>query len=139
MTGRPMTGSFGPSPLEIVATALVLIGIIGVGVLWGAGVVVGSILGSTLPGSVGEGIAAVVRSFPDIGGAWSPPIPSGLVWSLAAVFAAVFAPLTWRIRVGRLREEGAQWATSADLRRAGLLVSDRELPHAIPEEPADAE
>jgi hypothetical protein len=140
MTGRHPTGGIASSPLEIVAFAVALVGLVGVGVLWGAGVVLGSILGATLPGSVGEGMAALVRSFPDIGSAWSPPIPSPLVWSLALGFVVGLGPLAWRlIRMGRLEEEGAWWATPADLRRAGLLLSDRSLHHALPEEPADVD
>ena len=140
MTGRYPTGGFASSPLEIVALAVALVGLLGVGLLWGAGVVIGSVLGATLPGSFGEGMAAVVRSFPDVGSAWSPPIPSPLVWSLAFGFVVGVAPLAWRlIRLGRLEEEGAWWARPADLRRAGLLLSDRSLPQSLPEEPADVE
>lgn len=140
MTGRYATGGFASSPLEVVAFVVALICLVGVGLLWGAGVVIGSIFGATLPGSFGEGMATLVRSFPDVGSAWSPPIPSPLVWSLAFGCVVGFAPLTWwLIRMGRPQEKGAWWATSADLRRAGLLLSDRPLPHALPEEPADVE
>jgi hypothetical protein len=126
------------TPLEVVGVAATLLGVVGLGVLWGTGVVIGSIAGSTLPGTGGEGIEAILRSFPDIGTAWVPPISSGLVWASALVLVAAFAPLVWRLaRMGRLADEGAQWAASIDLRRAGLLVSDRPLPNAEAEESAD--
>jgi hypothetical protein len=127
-----MTGS---SPLETVGVAIAVAAMIGVGLLWGIGMLVASILGSTLPGG-GQGVAAIVQSFPDIGAAWVPAIPSGLIWATALVVWAVFAPLVWRVvRPGSLRDEGSQWATTADLRRAGLLMVDAPLPHAAPEEP----
>lgn len=136
MTGRP-TG-VGRTPLEVVGVAATLAAVGGVGVLWATGVVVGSIAGSTLPGTGGEGIADMLASFPDVGRAWVPPIPSGLVWSVALVLVAAFAPLVWRlVRMGRLADEGAQWAVTMDLRRAGLLVSDRPVPNAEAEEPPD--
>ena len=134
MTGRPSAGHLGQSPLEIVAIPLVIGGIGGVGLLWGTGVVVGSILGSSLPGGPGESVFAMLASFPDIGAAWEPPIPSLLIWAGALVVVGLLVPLIWKLaRVGRLREEGAQWATSHDLDRAGLLVADRSLTHAVPE------
>ena len=137
-----MTGSgfgAGRSPLEVVGMAATLVVLVGGGVLWGTGVVLGSILGATLPGTGGEGIAAMLGSFPDIGRAWMPAIPSGLIWGLALVLVAVFAPLVWKLaRAGQLADEGAQWATAMDLRRAGLLVSDRRLlsaeAEALPDE-----
>ena len=139
MTGRPNGGALGRSPLEVAGIALALAAFVGAGVLWAAGVVVGSILGSTLPGTGEEGIAAVLRSFPGVGAAWEPAIPSPLVWAAAVLLIAAFTPLVWRlVRAGRLADEGAQWATSMDLRRAGLLLSDRSLPHAEAEEPSDA-
>lgn len=139
MTGRPYGGALGRSPLEVAGVALALVVFLGAGVLWGVGVVVGSILGSTLPGTGEEGIAAMLRSFPDVGAAWEPAIPSRLVWAAAALLVAAFTPLGWRlVRAGRLADEGAQWATNMDLRRAGLLLSDRSLPHAEAEEPSDA-
>ena len=139
MTGRPYGGGLARSPLEVAGVALALAVFLGAGVLWGVGVVVGSILGSTLPGTGEEGIAAMLRSFPDVGAAWEPAIPSRLVWVAAALLVAGFTPLGWRlVRAGRLADEGAQWATSMDLRRAGLLLSDRSLPHAEAEEPSDA-
>ena len=118
---------------------MALVGFVGAGVLWAAGVVVGSILGSALPGTGGEGIAAMLHSFPDVGAAWEPPIPSGMVWAAAVLLVTAFTPLVWKlVRAGRLADEGAQWATSVDLRRAGLLLADRSLPHAEAEEPSDA-
>jgi len=136
VTGRRM--GVGRTPLELVGVAATLLGVVGLGVLWATGVVVGSIAGSTLPGTGGEGIEAILRSFPDIGTAWVPPISSGLVWVSALVLVAAFAPLVWRLaRMGRLADEGAQWAASIDLRRAGLLVSDRTLPNAEAEKSAD--
>lgn len=106
----------------------------GVGLLWGCGILIGSILGSTLPGTGGEGIAAIVRSFPDVGRAWNPEIPSGPIWAMAGAVAVVFAPLVWKlIQVGHLAAGGARWATRTDLQQAGLLVSDRVPDHAVPE------
>lgn len=139
MTARPYGGALGQSPLEVAGVALALVLFVGAGVLWAVGVVVGSILGSTLPGTGGEGVAAILRSFPDVGAAWDPAIPSPLVWATSALLLAAFTPLVWRlVRAGRLADEGAQWATSMDLRRAGLLLSDRSLPHAEAEGPSDA-
>jgi len=139
VTTRPCGAGLGRSPLELAGIAVALAVVIGVGVLWGSGVVVGSLLGSTLPGTTEQGIAAVVRAFPDIGRAWTPPIPSGLIWAVSALVTVGFTPLVWRlIQAGRLTEQGAQWATTVDLRRAGLLVADEPLPHALPEEPSDA-
>ncbi len=139
MTGRPHGGALVRSPLETAGMAVALLCFVGLGLLWGTGVLVGSILGAMLPGTVEDGIATMVGSFPDVGRAWQPAIPSGLVWTVAAVTAAAFTPLAWRLtRAGRLAEEGAQWATNMELRRAGLLVSDRPLPHALPEEPSHA-
>ncbi len=134
MPGRPTAGHLGQTPLEIVAIPLVVGGVGGVGLLWGTGVVIGSILGSSLPGTPGESVFAMLRSFPDIGAAWEPAIPSVLIWAVACVVIALLAPLIWKLtQVGRLREEGAQWATSHDLRRAGLLIADRSLTYAAPE------
>jgi len=139
VTGRPYGGGLGRSPLETAGVALALVCLAGVAVLWGSGILVGSILGSSLPGTGGEGVAALLRSFPDVGGAWEPSISSWLVWAVAVVLVAGFAPLVWKLfKLGRLAEEGAQWATTIDLRRAGLLVSDQHLPHAEAEEPSDA-
>jgi hypothetical protein len=138
VTGRPYGGALGRSPLEVAGLALALVVFVGAGVLWAAGVVVGSILGSALPGTGGEGIVAMLTSFPDVGAAWDPAIPSPLVWAAAVLVVAAFTPLVWKlVRAGRLADEGAQWATSVDLRRAGLLLSDRSLPHAEAEEPSD--
>jgi hypothetical protein len=112
---------------------------VGVGLLWATGVVIGSIVGSTLPGTGGEGVAAMLRSFPDVGQAWDPPIRSGVIWTAALLVVASFGPLVVRlVRAGRLADEGAQWASTMDLRRAGLLVPDHTLAHAEEEEPSDA-
>ena len=141
MLSRPSGGHLAQSPLEIVAIPLVVGGITGVGLLWGTGVVIGSLLGSSLPGSPGESVFAMLGSFPDIGAAWEPDIPSLLVWAVALAVIALLAPLIWKLaQVGRLAEEGAQWATSHELRRAGLLIADRSVAHAMPEsrEAADA-
>jgi hypothetical protein len=49
----------------------------------------------------------------------------------------VFAPLVLRVvRSSRLADAGAHWATTADLRRAKLLVADQLLAHAAAEEPS---
>ena len=139
MTGRPYGGAVGRSPLEVAGVASALVVFVGAGVLWAVGIVVGSILGSALPGTGGEGIVAMLHSFPDVGAAWEPAIPSPLVWAISALLVAAFTPLVWKlVRAGRLADEGAQWATSMDLRRAGLLLSDRALPHAEAEGPFDA-
>lgn len=136
MPGRRPAGHLAQSPLEIVAIPLVILGVGGVGLLWGTGVVVGSILGSSLPGGPGESIFAMLGSFPDVGAAWEPAIPSFLIWAGSIVMIALIAPLIRKlVRMGRLRDEGAQWATSHDLRRAGLLMADRSLAHAVPERP----
>ena len=136
MAGRPSSGHLGQSPLEIVAIPIVVGGVAGAGVLWGPGVVIGAILGSSLPGSPGESVLAMLGSFPDVGAAWEPDIPSLLVWVVTTVLIGLAAPLIWKLtQVDRLTEEGAQWATSHDLRRAGLLIADRSLAHAVPERP----
>lgn len=136
MPGRPPAGHLGQSPLEIVAIPLLIGGVGGVGLLWGTGVVVGSILGSRLPGSPGESVFVMLGSFPDVGAAWEPSIPSILIWAAAIVVIVLIAPvIRTLLRVGGLRDEGAQWATSHDLRRAGLLIADRSLAHAVPERP----
>ena len=138
MTGRSVGGAFGSSPLEVAAVAVTLGFTVGVGLLWGVGVVIGSILGATLPGASGEGVVAMLHSFPDVGSAWEPPIPSGLVWACTATLVAVFGPQLWRVaRAGDLSDQGAEWATTMDLRRAGLLVPDQPLPQAQAEEPSD--
>jgi hypothetical protein len=140
LTGRTVRAGLGRSPFEVAGIAVLVAVMAGVGVLWGVGVVIGSILGSALAGSGGEGVAAMLRSFPDVGRAWEPPISSALVWGATLLLVAAFTPLVWRLaRAGRLAEEGAQWATAAHLQRAGLLVKDEPLPHARVEEPADAE
>ncbi|MFP3881896.1 MAG: hypothetical protein ACLFWH_06210 [Actinomycetota bacterium] len=132
MTGRR-------SPLEIAAIVVAVVVLAGGALLWAVGIVVGSILGSTLPGTSGEGLLALVRAFPDIGDAWLPPIPSPLIWAVAIAVLAAFTPLVWRlIQTGSVSDEGARWATNAELRNAGLLVPDQILPHAGEEEPSDA-
>ena len=141
MPGRPPTSHLGRSPLEIVAIPLLISGVGGVGLLWGTGVVIGSIVGSTLPGGPGESVFAMLGSFPDIGAAWEPAIPSVLIWAGALIVASLSVPLIRKLMsIGRLRDEGAKWATSHDLRRAGLIITDRPLAHAVPEpaEVADA-
>jgi len=134
MTGRSPLRSPGRSPLEIVAIPLILGALVGVGVLWGVGVVIGSLTGSTLPGSVGEGIVAMAGSFPDIGAAWEPPISSILVLVAALGVVGLLTPLIWKLASSStLHDEGAQWATVSNLRRARLLVSEATPPHSIPE------
>jgi hypothetical protein len=114
-----------------------LVAAVGTGLLWGVGVVIGSIFGSTLAGAGGDGLAAVLRSFPDVGQAWRPAIPSGLVWGAAVGLLVMLAPLAWRLaRSGELADEGSQWASRNHLRRAGLLVADDPLAHAEAEEVA---
>lgn len=138
MTPNGYRSGLGRSPLEVVGTACLLVAGIGTGLLWGVGVVVGSVLGSTLAGAGGDGLAAVLRSFPDIGKAWRPAIPSGLVWGAAVGLLAMFAPLVWRLfHSADLADEGSQWATRTHLRRAGLLVADHPLANAEAEGVAD--
>jgi hypothetical protein len=141
MPGRSPTSHLGRSPLEIVAIPLLIGGVGGVGLLWGTGVVVGSILGSTLPGPPGESVFAMLGSFPNIGTAWEPAIPSILTWAGTLIVTSLVAPLIRKLMsIGRLRDEGAKWASAHDLRRAGLIIADRSLVHAVPEptEVADA-
>lgn len=134
MVSRPTGAHLAQSPLEIVAIPLVVGGLLGVGLLWGTGVVFGSILGSTLPGPAGESVITMLGAYPDVGAAWEPAIPSLPIWAVAIGIIGMLAPLIWKLLwAGGLREEGAQWATSQQLRRAGLLVADRSLPHAVPE------
>lgn len=137
MTGRP-SGHLAQSPLEAVALPIVIGLLAGGGLLWGSGVVVGSILGATLPGTPADGIVAMLRVFPDVGVAWQPAVPSLLIWAAALLVAALLSPLLWKLATaGRLRDQGAQWATRNELRRAGLLVPDRTPAHAVPEPAAD--
>lgn len=138
MTPNGYRSGLGRSPLEVVGTLCLLIAAVGTALLWGVGVVVGSILGSTLTGAGGDGLAAMLRSFPDIGQAWRPAIPSELVWGAVGGLLAMFAPVAWQFVKGtELSDEGSQWATRAHLRRAGLLVADRPLAHAEAEEVPD--
>jgi hypothetical protein len=132
VTDRPV----GNSPLEGVLFGLFLVALIGVGLVWAAGVLVGAILGAALPGDVRAGVASLVESFPEVGRAWQPPIPSVAVWISAAGIGGVFGPLAWKLwRAGRLKDGGARWATVTDLRRAGLLIRDQSQPHGIQEKP----
>ena len=140
MSGRPPTSHLGRSPLEIVAIPLLIGGVCGVGLLWGTGVVIGSILGSSLPGPLGESVFTMLGSFPDIGAAWQPAIPSVLIWAGALIVTSLSVPLIRKLMsIGRLRDEGAKWASAHDLRRAGLLIADRSLAHAVPEPPEVAD
>lgn len=133
MSGRPSVGVGAQSPLETATLVLFLGGLVGLGVLIAIGVVVGSILGATLPGPMENGITAILRVFPRVGEAWEPPIPSLLVWIVAGIVALVLLPLLWRLsRAGRLQDEGARWATPNELRKAGLLVADKSLALALP-------
>lgn len=132
MTDRPV----GNSPLEAVVLVLFLVAFIGIGLVWLAGVLVGAIFGAVLPGDVAGGVATVVAAFPEVGRAWQPPIPSIAVWISAAGIGGALGPLAWKVlRVGKLKDEGARWATVADLRRAGLLIRDHPQPHASQEKP----
>lgn len=138
MSPNGYRSGLGGSPLEVVGTACLLVGAVGTGLLWGVGIVVGSIYGSTLTGAGEDGLAAIVRSFPHVGEAWQPAIPSGLVWSAALGLLGMFMPLAWRLfDSSDVGEEGSQWATRTHLRRAGLLVTDHPLAHAEAEEVAD--
>lgn len=140
MRGRPPTGHLGLSPLEIVAIPLLIGGVGGVGLVWGTGIVVGSIFGSSLPGPLGESVFTMLGSFPDIGTAWEPAIPSALIWVGTLIVIGLLVPLIRQLmNLGRLCDEGAMWATSHDLRRAGLLIADRSLAHAVPELPEVAD
>jgi hypothetical protein len=128
MNHRPPGG--GGGPLEVAVLWVCLAVGVGFGLLWGSGVVVGSLFGSSLPAGR-DGILAILRSFPDVGRAWSPPILTWLVWSVAVTFAGLFGPLAWRaVRLLRGRTRGARWADTADLRRYRLLVRDVPLPHS---------
>ena len=93
MHGRPTAGLLARSPLEIVAIPLVVGVVVGVGLLWGTGVVIGSILGSSLPGTPTDSVLAMLRSFPDIGAPWQLVIPSFLIWAAACVVIALLGPL----------------------------------------------
>jgi len=106
--------------------------------LWGAGILIGSILGSALPGGFSDGIAAMLAEFPRVGAAWQPPISSGLIWFTTLRIAALFVPLAWKVfRYSPASSDGARWATLRDLQRAGLLVSDRIPTHAVAEATPD--
>ena len=96
MSARTPT-QLGRSPLEMVAVPVLIVVLAVGGTVWASGVVIGSILGSTLSGSVGEGIVAMARSFPDIGSAWEPAIPSWAVWAVAVAALALICPLAWKL------------------------------------------
>ena len=124
----------GTSPLEVVLLVLFLVAVIGIGLVWVAGVLVGAIYGAVLPGGFGDGVASLLDAFPAVGRAWQPQIPSVAVWVTATAIGGVFGPLAWKVlRAGRLKDGGARWATVADLRRAGLLIRDHSQPHAVQE------
>lgn len=133
--------SVSSSPLETVLLGLFFVALVGLGLVWVAGVLVGAILGALLPGDFGSGVAFLVQAFPDVGRAWQPPIPSMAVWASASFLGGAFAPLAWKMfRAGRLKDGGARWATVRDLRRAGLLIRDRSQPCAFHEpEPDESE
>ena len=126
----------GTSPLEVVLLGLFLVAVIGVSVVWVAGVLVGAIYAAVLPGDFGDGVASLLDAFPEVGRAWQPQIPSVAVWVTATAIGGVFGPLAWKVlRPGRLKEGGARWATTADLRRAGLLIRNHSQAHAVQEKP----
>lgn len=126
MTSR--SASAHGSVWEAALVPVLLAAAITFGMLWTAGVLVGSFLGATLPGSVGVGFGSMVRAFPSVGDAWSPVIPSVAVWWAAIGLVAILLPLVWRlVRAMRLDERGANWASPAELRKAGLLLADRPL------------
>lgn len=127
----------GTSPLEVVLLVVFLVVVIGIGLVWVAGVLVGAIHGAVLPGDFGGGVASLLDAFPEVGRAWQPQIPSVAVWVTATAIGGVFGPLAWKVlRAGRLKDGGARWATVGDLRRAGLLIRDHSQPHAVQERPA---
>jgi hypothetical protein len=107
------------------------------GLVWGSGVVIGSILGASLPASV-DGVVAMGRSWPAIGDAWTPAIPSWLVFAgAAAAFTALVPGGWWLYRAIRNDDRGAHWADHHRLRRSGLLVADRPLGNATEEHRED--
>ena len=121
---------------EAVLVPVAVVGFAGAWLVWAAGVLAGSLQGATLPGSAGDGLIAVWEAFPDVGRAWVPIIPSWTVWAATVVIVVAAAPIVWRVWRGlRLQDEGARWADTAHLRRQGLLIEDRQLPRAAPENP----
>ena len=134
MSQRASMGS--DSLWEMVLVPVLITGIVAVGRVWSAGLIVAAFVGASLPGTVGEGMAAVVSAFPRVGEAWSPAIPSGLVWLAAVILLGGLGPMAWRLwRLGSVGDRGAAWADTAALRRAGLLLTDRPLPNADMEKP----
>lgn len=137
MTDRQPGAGFR-SPLETVAIVGFAVAMGGAVLLWACGVVIGSLRGSTLAGSGVDGLAEVIRSLPAVGHAWDPPVPSWVVWSVAALVVLTFGPLAWRlIRASRLTDNGVEWASVTQLRQAGLLLVDRPLSHSEIEAPSD--
>lgn len=125
-----------PTPPAAVGTIekLVVLALVGassvVGVVWGSGVVIGSIVGASLPAGF-DGVVAMGRNWPTIGGAWSPAIPSWLVFAGAAAALTALLPGGWWLyRAIRQDGQGAHWADHRGLRRSGLLVADRPLANA---------
>lgn len=135
MNTRPDTGG---GPLETFALWAFLTAVLVIGLVWGVGVLVGSILGAGLPAG-GDGIAAILRTFPDIGRAWTSPIPSPLVWSAVVMVIVAMAPLVrWLVSMFRSESRGAEWADTSDLLRAELLICDLAVPRSMLEpDPAD--
>ena len=120
--------SSGPLETFLLWAFLALAGV--TGLVWGSGVLVGSILGAGLPAGT-TGVAAVLRAFPDIGAAWTPTIPSALVWATSVAVAIALVPPSRAIaRAFRKTQRGAEWADTTDLRRAGLLVADTPIAHS---------
>ena len=119
--------STGPLETFLLWTFLAVAGM--TGLVWGSGVLAGSILGSTLPAG-GDGVAAMIRTFPSVGTAWTPTIPSGLVWGGSVALAVALIP-PGRAVAGLFRttRRGAEWADTADLRQASLLVADTPIEH----------
>lgn len=114
--------------------AVVLIGASSLaGLVWASGAVIGSILGASLPAGF-EGVVAIGHSWPTIGDAWSPAIPSWLIFAGAATALTAVVPGGWWLyRAIRNDDRGAHWADRHRLRRSGLLVADRPLGNATEE------
>lgn len=120
-------------PIEkLLAAALIGVSSLA-GLVWGSGVVIGSILGASLPAGF-DGLITIGRSWPTIGDAWSPSIPSWLVFGGAATALAALVPGGWWLyRAIRNNDRGAHWADHHRLSRSGLLVPDRPLANATEE------
>lgn len=130
-------GNVGPLEIAVAWVAGTAIGVIGV--VWGSGLLIGSILGSTLPAGT-AGIQAILQHFPRLGDAWAPTIPTAAVIGASVAVAALFAPLLYRLMKRlRLNERGASWATTSDLRRSRLLIADRPIPSSVIESGVDHE